>query len=247
MIIQQFILYCWVLHHTALHVHLHILICGLAVHGQMNLRSLLTSDVVADEKRQILSGSLDIFHFIEDISRQHSGFLGRGVLEHLDRRDDSCVYILAHLNTNSAVSSGSLLIQACVLVLIVIYGIRIVQRGHVTAVDPIFRRSVLCLFFLSHVLIEQEVLIDQCLHILKLRRDLVHIQLSAGCLRSLCALALRCTPSYGPDPRCNTYDCKSGECCHKDSDKDAFPKFIFCLFLFQCLFSFTPGQPDLIR
>ena len=32
---------------------------------------------------------------------------------------------------------------------------------------------------------EQEVLIDQCLHILKLRRDLVHIQLSAGCLRGL--------------------------------------------------------------
>ena len=72
-------------------------------------------------------------------------------------------------------------------------------------------------------------------------------KLSAGCLRGLCALALRCTPSYGPDPRCNTYDCKSGECCHKDSDKDAFPKFIFCLFLFQCLFSFIPGQPDLIR
>ena len=247
MSIQQLVLYRWVLHHTALHVHLHILIRGLAVHGQMNLRPLLTSDMVADKKRQILSGSLDIFYFIEDISRQHSGFLGRGILEHLDCRDNSRVYILAHLNADSAVGSGSLLIQACVLVLIVIYGIRIVQRGHVTVVDPIFRRSVLCLFFLSHVLIEQEVLIDQCLHILKLRRDLVHIQLSAGCLRGLCALALRCTPSYGPDPRCNTYDCKSGECCHKDSDKDAFPKFIFCLFLFQCLFSFIPGQPDLIR
>ena len=85
----------------------------------MNLRPLLTSDVVTDEKRQILSGGLDIFHFIEDISRKHARLLGRGILKHLDGGNNSRIDILADLNADSAVGSGSFFIQARVFVLII--------------------------------------------------------------------------------------------------------------------------------
>ena len=147
---------------------------------------------------------------------------------------------------NSAVSSGSLLIQACVLVLIVIYGIRIVQRGHVTAVDPVFRRSVLCLFFLRHVLIEQEVLIDQCLHILKLRRDLVHIQLSAGCLRGLCALALRCTLPTVQIPVATPTTASPENAVTRTPTRTPFQNLFFVSFSSN-VFSPSSRQPDLIR
>ena len=143
----------------------------------MDLRSFLTADVIAHEKREVLTGRLDIFHFVEDISGKHSGFLCRRIFKNLHGRDNSGIYILADLNTDPAVSTGIFLVQTGIFVLIIIHRIRIVQRIHVPSVDPVFRCPVLLLFFLRHVLIKQEVLVDQRLHVLELRLDFFHIQL----------------------------------------------------------------------
>ena len=201
----------------------------------MDLRSFLTADVIAHEKREVLTGRLDIFHFVEDISGKHSGFLCRRIFKNLHGRDNSGIYILADLNADPAVGTGIFLVQTGIFVLIIIHRIRIVQRIHV---DPVFRCPVLLLFFLRHVLIKQEVLVDQCLHVLKLRLDLFHIQLVGIRSSRLCALTLRSPTPDDPYSGCKSNHCKSRKSRHKCAHQDAFPEFIFRLFLFQCLLSF---------